>query len=162
MGKVLLPKELWSTLIVCNPEDADAFVSPFLDSLAKSVPRERTHLACFWFDSEGYIKRQYVEPFEEKDIRSLILVKSVLLDGIQSIRSIRELITKANPQTIIVISPVMSFTARESILEEFPSASFVFFEGTDTTSVNVGALLGLESRILPKIVDIRQSLLWGD
>jgi len=126
--------------IACTVEDADFLAKGIIDGLLENnTPEDQIRLACFWnesiipFEDEGLnlhiapILKQYKEPFDLDD-SILVVVKSIISGACVVKTNLSNLIEKAKPQKVFVVSPVMYKGAEDRLAAEFDKAISDQFE----------------------------------
>ncbi|PTU67162.1 hypothetical protein DB032_20635 [Chromobacterium sp. Panama] len=169
--------------VACTVEDADFLAKGIIEGLASRMSDEASlKLACFWNErakESGYsvapIQKQYLEPTSHSKV-TVIIVKSVISGACVVKTNLMQMIEAVNPDSILVVAPVMHKDSRYRLKHEFPESisskfEFLYFaedagKGDDGEVLpgvggNVYDLLGLggsegKNKYLPEMVKSRR------
>ena len=121
--------------LACTVEDADFLAKGILDVLETNG--FKTPLACFWnqrsnpFGVPGIqvapIVQKYREP-SDKQIDLLIMVKSIVSGACVVKTNLKNLIQEIEPQSILVVAPVMHSEAEQKLKGEFDRSVYEKFD----------------------------------
>jgi hypothetical protein len=121
--------------LACTAEDADFLAKGILDVLEKNG--FKPPIACFWnqrsnpFNAPGVqvapIVQRYKEP-SDKQIDLLIVVKSIVSGACVVKTNLKYLIQEIEPQSILIVAPVMHSGAEQKLKDEFDRSVYEKFE----------------------------------
>lgn len=171
-----------STMLACASEDADWLARGILDGLSINNPA----LAVFWTDRYQYPENQslvitpiiksYIE--DVNNCKTLIIVKSIIVNACVVKTQLSHLIEKINPENIIITAPVMFKDAEQKLRDEFPmfisnKFSFISLVTDDQINENGEVIPGIggmvysrlgfgdihnKNKYIPEIVKLRREL----
>lgn len=152
--------ELGNVLLVCASEDADWLAKGLIDGLHQDIG-----LAVLWSNritisqnpkiEVSEINKSYVD-MEGDSCDTMIVVKSIISTSCVVKSQLNYLVKRVNPQRIIIASPVMFVSAKDSLMKEFPSSvsskfQFLTFAIDDVRDDDGVVLPGVGGIVYPKL-----------
>lgn len=152
--------ELGNVLLVCASEDADWLAKGLIDGLHQDIG-----LAVLWSNritisqnpkiEVSEINKSYVD-MEGDSCDTMIVVKSIISTTCVVKSQLNYLVKRVNPQRIIIASPVMFVSAKDSLMKEFPSSvsskfQFLTFAIDDVRDDDGVVLPGVGGIVYPKL-----------
>lgn len=160
--------------LVITPEDADALAT----GLISKVPARHLKLVCYWTKRHSFphgdfatVTQRFIDP-TLKSAPTAIILKSIISTGCVVRAHIETLLTKVQPERIIIAAPVMFKGADRELKKSFPKQISDRFEFVtlatdskkdgDVVRPGIGGMvyerLGLKDRpprALPKLIEAR-------
>ena len=152
--------ELGNVLLVCASEAADWLAKGLIDGLHQDIG-----LAVLWSNritisqnpkiEVSEINKSYVD-MEGDSCDTMIVVKSIISTSCVVKSQLNYLVKRVNPQRIIIASPVMFVSAKDSLMKEFPSSvsskfQFLTFAIDDVRDDDGVVLPGVGGIVYPKL-----------